>query len=323
MTKDSYIKIGLVLIILIGVLFIYFSKDKIEHLEPPLLKASSVYVGKEVTLSGVAYPNSRIAVYVNDSFVDEFQVSDKGQFENKIQLSTEGEVKIKAKQLFKNLTSDFSDLLSVQVDLTPPDKNSLKLTSGIAEKTQEQFLEIKGSVNPGEILQVGTSNINVNPDGSFEDKIKLVEGLNTLEFIIKDKVGNSVVSKNQQIYVDSIAPKIVTSSFECRYKDTDTLSTQEKVCIEIGDWSGYLDSYNSLPIVGSVTGQIKSISVNEKSVEWDENNEIYQRLNLYLSGGINKYKVIVEDISGNVSSAYIETSAERTQDTINLNIDDY
>ena len=144
MTKDSYIKIGLVLIILIGALFIYFSKDKIEHLEPPLLKASSAYVGKEVTLSGIAYPNSRIAVYINDSFVDEFQVSDKGKFENKIQLSTEGEVKIKAKQLFKNLTSDFSDLLSVQVDLTPPDANSLKLTSGIAEKTQEQFLEIKG-----------------------------------------------------------------------------------------------------------------------------------------------------------------------------------
>ena len=173
------------------------------------------------------------------------------------------------------------------------------------------------------MLQVGTNNVNINSEGSFEDKIILVEGLNTLEFIIKDKVGNSVVSKNQQIYVDSIAPKIVTSSFECRYKDTDTLSTQEKVCIEIGDWSGYLDSYNSLPIVGSVTGQIKSISVNGKSVEWDENNEIYQRLNLYLSGGINKYKVIVEDISGNVSSAYIETSAERTQDTINLNIDDY
>lgn len=115
---------------------------------------------------------------------------------------------------------------------------------------------------------------------------------------------------------DTIPPKIESYCFGTLKKN------EERVCIKIDSWNGYLDSVNSVPITGKIEGDIKSITVDGKKVTWDENEEIYQRLNLYIYGGLNKYKVVAEDMSGNKSSSYIETDAQNNDNNLNVNLNE-
>jgi hypothetical protein len=113
---------------------------------------------------------------------------------------------------------------------------------------------------------------------------------------------------------DTIPPKIENFCFGTLKKN------EERVCISIDSWNGYLDSVNSIPITGKIEGDIKSITVDGKKIKWDENNQIYQRINLYVYGGLNKYKVVAEDMNGNKSTGYVQTNAENNSNDYNINV---
>lgn len=117
---------------------------------------------------------------------------------------------------------------------------------------------------------------------------------------------------------DKTPPKIEGYCFNF----TALKKNEERVCIKIDSWNGYLDSVNSVPITGKIEGGIKSITVDGKKITWDENNEIYQRINLYIYGGLNKYKVVVEDMNGNKSTGYVETNANSTDNDLDINLNE-
>lgn len=117
--------------------------------------------------------------------------------------------------------------------------------------------------------------------------------------------------------IDTVPPRIDSS---CFISDDTLKKNEERVCIEIGNWSGYLDSTNSMPITGKIVGDVKSVTVDGKKITWDENKQIYQRINLYVYGGLNKYKVVAEDMKGNKSTGYIETDAANTSNDVNVNL---
>jgi hypothetical protein len=117
-------------------------------------------------------------------------------------------------------------------------------------------------------------------------------------------------------FPDAIPPKIESYCLSALKKN------EERVCIKIDSWNGYLDSVNSVPVTGKIEGNVKSITVDGKKVTWDENEEIYQRLNLYIYGGLNKYKVVAEDMNGNKSSGYIETDAQNNNNNLNVNLNE-
>src|SRR3989344_814410 len=315
MKSIKYLSPFVILLLAVG----FFSwSNRVTHLDPPLLKTMAIDVGKQTVISGIAYPNARIAIYLNDSFVDEGSVSSSGSFQQSISFENEGTNKIKVKQLYKNITSEFSDEITFQVDTTPPNKNSLKIESRIPSFSAEKSIAIMGQASPSDKVLINDRTISSKSDGSFSDTIPLVEGSNVLAFYLRDEVGNTVPVETHTVYVDTTPPRIKTGY--CSGLLTSTSPTEEYVCVSIGDWQGYLDSSNSIAITGSVEGDVKSITVDGKNIRWDENNEIYQRINLYIHGGINKYKVVVEDKAGNVSTAYVETSAERTQNSLNVNM---
>jgi hypothetical protein len=119
--------------------------------------------------------------------------------------------------------------------------------------------------------------------------------------------------------VDTILPKI--QNF-CLSRNEDLKKFEELVCIRIDSWNGYLNSTNSIPITGIVKGELKSITVDGKKITWDENNQIYQRINLYIYGGLNKYKVVVEDMAGNIATGYVQTDAENTDNDYDVNLNE-
>ena len=115
---------------------------------------------------------------------------------------------------------------------------------------------------------------------------------------------------------DTIPPKIENYCFGILDKN------EERVCIKIDSWNGYLDAVNSVPITGKIEGDVKSVTVDGKNITWDENKEIYQRLNLYIYGGLNKYKVVAEDMNGNRSTGYVETDAQNNDNSLNINLNE-
>lgn len=297
---------------------IYSTQNRLEHLNPPLLKSEKQYVGKQVTVSGIAYPDSKIALYVDDRYVEETLVSNDGSFSATVTFDTAGENIVKAKQVYKNITSDFSEPLRFSVDLTPPDISGLQISSQIPSFTKDESLTITGSVRSDDKLMINQDVVELDSDGNFSHIQKLKNGENTIELKLLDVVGN-IAATSTFIKVDNMPP-VFGTGFMCK---TKMQNEDDIVCLDIANWQGYLDSYNSMPITGFVKGDIKSIKLDGKPITWDENNEVYQRVRLYLNGGLNKYKVVVEDSYGNFATGYVTTDAERTNDSVDVNVFDY
>lgn len=86
-------------------------------------------------------------------------------------------------------------------------------------------------------------------------------------------------------------------------------SGEEFLCITTGQWEDWRDPA-PIPVVGYVIEEFKSITVEGKEILPDENSEIYQRVYLPVPKGLNKYKVVAIDKSGNKTSTNITMTVE-------------
>jgi hypothetical protein len=308
------------------------NSDRITSLPAPSVKAIPETLGGTVIIQGSGYPESKILIYQDDEFVDEANVDYEGNFSKEVIVIEEGKTRFKVKQVFKGVESPFSEEAITNIDLTPPDPESFMLNSKINSNQTKKFLRLEGSVGVGDKLLINGKSQRVGDDGKFDFVYSLEEGNNTLRFQLMDacnNVGEVVLSKS--IFVDTKEPIIEDHPWGCDqtkftkmpdgyYEDSSEPLTEERVYIGIGEWTGYLDSYNSVPIVGCVSGDVKLITLDGKTIRPDENGEIYQRVRLFIRGGLNKYKVVAIDNLGNKTTSYIETTAQRDSDSIDINL---
>jgi len=289
-----------------------------EFLDAPLLKGLNEKHGSSLRLAGIAYPNAKILLYIDEQYADDISVDENGTFSKTINFDNDGIKKIKIKQTYKNITSEFGNEFSVEIDITPPNSELFNLNNKFPEISKEKSILITGSGSSSDFIVLNNKRYKINDDGSFEINLELQEGNNNLEFSMTDQVGNNTETLDKHIIlIDSIPP--VISNFIAPLKREPT---EESVLVSMGSWQGYLDSVNSVAITGSIQGNIKSLTIDGKTISWDENNNIYQRLNLFIYGGLNKYKVIAEDMAGNVSTGYVQTTAERNDNELNVNLND-
>lgn len=117
---------------------------------------------------------------------------------------------------------------------------------------------------------------------------------------------------------------IYTPGRDCLFiKDTvegQPPSAKAGACVTTGDWRGYV-GITSIPIIGKVYGDVKRITINNQDVTWDDStNEIYTRLNLNVQYGLNQYKVVATDQSGNsVTKDLYMTSVNPNDNSSNSN----
>ena len=299
---------GALLVLLVAIIL---WATRVTHLDPPLIRAMGDKVGKEAVISGIAYPGAKLAVYLDDEFVQDTTVNDDGDFELRIGLAREQLTHVKAKQLYGNITSEFSEQIEFDVDLTPPDKNTLRIGSEIPSFSKETSLTVKGSAEPGDVVVVNNVPHTVSTDGQFTADVALKNGSNTLRVELSDNVDNRVDIDTFTVEVDSIAPRVGTSWCSSANNDTDDLGAgQEYVCVSTGQWEDWRDPA-PIPIVGYVRGEIGSITVDGKRIYPDENNEIYQRVSLAVPKGLNKYKVVVTDKHGNTTTTNLSMTVSR------------
>ncbi len=319
--KKLFLIVGIIVLLFFSGLAIttYISNNRITSIPAPVIKTLPNTLGGNVMLQGVGYPGSKVLIFYNDSLIDDAEVDDSGNFFKNISIINEGEATFKVKLIYKNIESEFSNSITTFIDLTPPDPNAFKLTSKIPSQQNQSTITLNGSISAGDKLLINGKDYSVEENGTFNIIYTLTEGNNTLSFQMVDSYGNKTPELlRSEIYVDTIKPEIINSSFgNC---DTKASPTKEIVKIGIGDWSGYLDTTNSVAIVGCIGGNVKSITVDGKKISWDENNEIYQRVNLYIRGGLNKYKTVVTDQAGNIATGYVETTAVRDTNSIDVNL---
>lgn len=77
------------------------------------------------------------------------------------------------------------------------------LNVSLPESTSEDTITVTGGVSPGDRLTLNAEVIYPDETGSFEKRIQLEPGLNTLEFRIKRYLGQEVVFIEQVFYQPS------------------------------------------------------------------------------------------------------------------------
>ena len=295
------------IILIIGYVFSGCA-TKITSLNPPLLKAlDSDKVGKGINIEGTGYPIAKLLIFINGDYKYDAVIEETGSFTYNVNFDEEGECVIKTKQSYNEIISDFSNELKISVDLTPPDPNTLKIIKDIPDFAKQNELTISGRAEPKSFLVVSERKIEVDDSGGFIFNYNLKEGNNFLDFRLSDGLGNITdVLIEEIVKVDTIPPKIMTVFWYKALEDS-LKETEEFVYIKYGDWRGWGGTAN-VPITGHIRGDFKKITLDGKQIYPDENGEIYQRVWLNTPHGLNKYKVIAEDLAGNVSSAYLEMS---------------
>lgn len=287
------------------------------NLPAPDVKTLQKVAGSSLLVEGNALSSSTVKVYVDGAYKDSAKSSGEGGFNIEIKNDDEGEVNVTVKQSLFIFEGKESNSQKVFIDLTAPPTDNLVLPN-IPDRVTEGTLSVKMNVGEGNTLLVNDTRIE-SSDGSIDGVYNLKSGDNKLDFALEDAVGNkSQIFLTKNVNYDTGTIDISTWSagdLSLQYNDNP-----RKVHLWIGDWTGYNGQINQLPIVGNVGKDIKSVTVDGKSISWDADGKVYQRVDLYLNGGINKYKVVVTDIYGSSKTDYLSTTSESTSNRYQLEI---
>lgn len=295
----------IVIFLICGLFFLSFT--------PPEIQTVANITGSSVTISGKAFSLSKVQIYVNDSYLESIKPKEDGTFSKELEFNVEGQKRIMTKQSFLIFNTGYSDTITTTTDLTPPNNKNFNLTSSLPSSTTKKNLMITATMRTEDSVNINGKEYKPNADGVFDATVSLEEGDNRLRFKLSDSYGNfSKVFIDKTVNLDTKVPTIKDKAISmlCGYLWPSEAHDKD-VCIKIGNWTGYIDAYVSTPIVGSIGSKIKSVTVDGKNIQWDKNGDVYSRITLYIYGGLNKYKVVATDTSGNVATGYISTTSER------------
>lgn len=323
--KASYFRtsiVGIISVVLV-LAILFFAYEKLKGVDSPVLKgAASQKAGKSAVVSGTGISGAKVLFYVNDAYFEDVISDENGSFNKEIIFTKEGENVVTVKQMLDGKTSNFSNPLVFDIDITPPSPNNFKVSTEIPKTVTVGNFEIKGIATPRVKVLLNNNEVEADSSGNFAFSYLFQDGDNRLIFTLKDEFGNETEPlADFNSYADVTAPKI--ENFLCDgngvFEKKQSKPTEEIVCVDIGQWQGILP-HVSIPITGKVVGNVKSVTVDGKAINWDEQGRVYQRVGLYVYDGLNKYKVVAEDNYGNKSSGYIETTAADVNDTQNVNL---
>lgn len=282
------------------------------NLPAPDIKQVQPVMGAKGRAEGNALAGSTVKLYVNNAFVDSSKVNESGEFSIEFTNDTEGEIDVTTTQSILFFVSNRSSPQKSTVDLTAPKASTVKINAPPTRVTEDST-PISGTIGKDDVLLVNSEEYKPSTQGEVSSKYKLKSGINKLELRVRDAVGNtSDVVHTFTVNYDN--KKTSFMSFNCSEPDA------KEACLEIGQWTGYNGQNNALPIAGKVGEDIVSVTVDGKNIKWDESGVVFQRISLYLAGGINKYRVEVKDKYGGTASGYVQTTSESTYNQYNINV---
>jgi bacillopeptidase F len=143
----------------------------------------------DITISGVAMKNQTIALYINDTLVDETIIKDDENFSFDETISA-GENVIKAKAVIKDKESEFSNPITIILKSAPPSLNVNFPANEQSFSKDQNIIEVNGTTDMDVKVTVNGFWAIVDDSGNFSYSLTLQNGENKITIIATDMAGN-------------------------------------------------------------------------------------------------------------------------------------
>lgn len=175
------------------------TKEKIYVMPPVLNPLPDATSSAQIIVSGKGVKNQEIKIYVNDSFSEETNVSDDGNFSVTVDLEKDDNY-IKAKAFEGKNFSEFSEELKILVLTSPPKLEISQPSEGQNFSKDNQDIEVKGSTETGVNVTVNGFVAIVDENGSFSYRLRLQGGDNNIKIVAYDDAGNKTEKELKVTY---------------------------------------------------------------------------------------------------------------------------
>lgn len=191
------IKFGVPLIINFT-LFISGSKDfeqTVKHedasfIPPPILNPMPTATNSaEVVISGVAFSNQAINLYINNTLVSKTKTQKNGDFSFRETLE-ERENAIKTKAEAHGKESEFSSTLNISYINTPPSLTIISPADGQSFSKDQNSIEVGGTTDSQVRVTVNDFWAITDQSNRFSYTLPLKSGDNQIKIVATDQAGN-------------------------------------------------------------------------------------------------------------------------------------
>ncbi|WP_424511344.1 S8 family serine peptidase [Scopulibacillus darangshiensis] len=209
----------------------------------------------KVTVEGEAAPGMKVTILNNGEKAATTNATDEGTFSKEITLQ-KGENKLTATVSTDNGTTDPSEPVTIVLDQIKP---KLSIDSPKDDyKTNKMAVKVEGKVDETNLawVKVNGQKAKVNDDGSYEHRMLLDDGDNTIKVVARDKAGNKR-TKRITVHAKFDAPVV-----ENLKPDEDVnLKSGESVKIELDSEPGLKATFAiRMPLVNTIAN---TANVNE------------------------------------------------------------
>lgn len=155
----------------------------------------------QISISGKAFPEQTINLYINDELVDKVSVIDNDSFIFKDIILKPGENSIKTKALADDKKqSDYSNTITVSLKKEPPALSVDSPSDNQSFPKDENTANVSGKTDPGVKVTVNDFWAIVDSDGKFSYTLKLHDGDNQIKIIATDDAGNKTEKEIKVTY---------------------------------------------------------------------------------------------------------------------------
>lgn len=172
------------------------------YVEPPVLEPLTTATNSaKIIVSGSAPKDSTVILFVNDTKVDEKEITDYNGFSFHDVTLDEGENYIKAKaKIDKNQISSYSEEQKVTLLNKPPKLELEKPNESSSFQKDDSPIEVKGKTDPKVRVTVNGFWAIVDQDGNFSYNLPLQGGDNQIRIVATDEAGNKTEKEIKVTY---------------------------------------------------------------------------------------------------------------------------
>jgi len=170
------------------------------YISPPVLNPIFTATNSaEVIITGSAFKNEVINLYINGSLSEKKETEDNGNFSFKVILKT-GDNKIKSIASKDDKESDFSNELEITYKNAPPSLSIDSPTDGQKFEKDQNTAQVLGKTDPGVRITVNGFWAVIDENNSFSYSLPLQNGDNTIKIEAVDQAGNKTEKEIKVTY---------------------------------------------------------------------------------------------------------------------------
>lgn len=167
------------------------SQNTVNYIAPPLLNPLPTATNSaHLIISGKSAKEITIELFINDEKVDEEISDNNGNFSFSQNLKS-GDNQIKARALYKDKKSDFSNTLNITYSNSAPNLEINSPQDGQQFKKDQNSVNVTGKTDQGVFITVNGFWAVIGDNNNFSYVLPLQNGDNDIKIVATDQAGNN------------------------------------------------------------------------------------------------------------------------------------